>query len=222
MLLSGAGSVLSRLDPQGIRPTVAIAVFLIAFFFGSQILNSVIPARGGGPVGPMPTPIPGGPTPTPIGPGPTPIGPGPTAQPGGASSITIGPMTVQVPAGWQVVQRPDGSPRLAKGNVAIDVASTSFDGDASSLYRAFVNQLLAPAASGFSATEPTLVSIGGGRPAARGIYTGIFGEGGQVEGHLTALVVNGQGFVFDAWGPVGSLRPLLDEIELVTNTLVVN
>jgi hypothetical protein len=209
VLRGQAESVLSRLDPQGIRPTVAIAAFLLAFFFGSQILNSVIPARGS-----VPLPNPGGPQ-------PTPIGPGPTSQPGGVGTIIMGPLTVQVPAGWQAFEGPVG-PRIAKGSVAIDIQTTGFSGDASALYRSFVDQVLRPNASGLTATEPTLVSIGGGLPAVRGLYTGIFGQDGQVEGHVTALVVGGQGFIFDAWGPVGTVRPLLNEIELITNTLVVN
>ncbi|HEY7600462.1 MAG TPA: hypothetical protein VH741_11090 [Candidatus Limnocylindrales bacterium] len=192
-----AQALVGRLDPAGVRPTIVLAVFLGALFFGSQVVNSAIP-------------LPAAP-------------PGATAGPDGrpASSVDLGELTVQVPAGWQLTDGPVG-PRLARGSVAIDIGSLAFNGDATSLYNAFVSEVLAPNATGLSATQPALVQVGPGVPAVRGIYTGIFGEGGQVEGHVTALVVDGTGYVFDAWGLVGTLRPLLPDVELVTDTLVVN
>jgi hypothetical protein len=192
---------------------------LLLFFFGSQLVNSAIPVPSQPGPGPGPTLGPGpGPT---FDPGPAPtIGPGPgPVQP---NAVDLGPILVQLPAGWQVVEGPGGAPRMVKGSVAIDVASVAFNGDASTLYRGFVDQVLEPNASGFSATQPTPAQVGAGLPAVRGLYTGVFGEGGQIEGHLTAIVAGGQGFIFDGWGPVGTLRPLLAEIEAVTNTLVLD
>ncbi len=140
------------------------------------------------------------------------------AQPGPGGAVDVGPLRIHLAPGWQQVQTEAGA-RLAKGSVAIDIQSTAYGGDAAALYRDFVEQVLAPAANGFGATPPSLVNVGG-LPGVRGAYTGIFGVG-EVEGQLTAFIVGGTGFVFDAWGSPGTLRALLAEIELMMASIEV-
>ena len=177
-----------RLDPAGVRPTLILAAVIAVLFFGSQILNAVIPAAAGG------------------------------ADPQAPGTLDVGALRIQIAPGWQALDGPVG-PRIARGSVAIDIGNVPFTGDVRSLYDEFVAQALAPHAIGFGATAASLVEVGNGVPAARGAYTGVFGEGGEIEGQLTALVVGGQGYVFDAWGQAGSLNPLLPEVELMLDTL---
>jgi hypothetical protein len=195
LLRARTRSVMARFDPTGVRPTMLVAGVIVALFFGAQLVNAVLPAPG--------------------------AGPGPQPQPGGA--VDIGPLRVSLAPGWQAVDGPLG-PRLARGSVAIDFQVDAFDGDAASLYRVFVEQALAPHATGFSATDPSLVQVGSGIAGARGAYAGVFGTGasdGQVEGQLTVFVVDGTGVVIDAWGPMGTLRPLLSDVELMISTIEV-
>ena len=186
--------MLARFEPTGVRPTILVGGIILALFFGAQLLNSVLPAAAGGP--------------------------GPQPQPGGA--VDIGPIRVHVPNGWQVGQMPGGAgTRLARGGVVIDFQTNPFQGDAPTLYNAFVNQVLAPGATGFQATQPSLIQVGSGIAGARGAYTGVFAgnNDGQLEGQLTTFVVDGTGVVIDAWGPIGTLRPLLGDVDLIISTI---
>lgn len=137
---------------------------------------------------------------------------------GGAAEI--GNTRVLLADGWQVTDEAGGT-RLAKGSVAIDVLNIDFAGDPSALYEEFVARALAPDAIGFEATDPRLVIIGAGIPAARGAYAGIFGQAGEVEGQLTAFVIDGDGYVFDAWSHAGGLSRLLPEVELMIDSVEV-
>lgn len=179
-----------RLDPASVRPALLLAGVIAAIFFGSQILNAVVPAASGG------------------------------AGPQAGATLDVGQLRIQIARGWQSLDGPVG-PRIAKGSVAIDIGTIAFSDDVRTLYDDFVADALAPHAIGFGATAASLVEVGNGLPAARGAYTGVFGEGGEIEGQLTALVVAGQGYVFDAWGQAGSLNPLLPEVELMLDTLQV-
>jgi hypothetical protein len=191
MLQSQTRSLHARFDPNGNRPTVMVAVFILVMFFGAQLVNAVLPAQA--------------------------IGPG--IQPGPAGSVEIGPLRIHLASGWQALET-DFGPRLARGSVAIDIQSAAYVGDAASLYDEFVEDGLAPHATGFMATPPSLVPVGPGIAGARGAYTGVFGVG-EVEGQLTAFIVGGTGFVFDAWGRAGTLRSLLADVELMIDTLEV-
>lgn len=197
MLGTHARSLLARFDPAGLRPTIIVGGIILAVFFGAQLVNAVLPASRD-------------------------VGPGPQPVPGGA--VDIGPLRVSLASGWQAIDGPIG-PRLVRGGVAVDFQLNSFQGNATELYNAFVSQALAPFASGFGATQPALIQVGPGIPGARGGYTGVFGTGadavGQVEGQLTAFVVDGTGVVIDAWGSSGTLRPMLDDIELMISTIEV-
>ena len=191
MLRAQTRSVLARFDPTGIRPTVTVAVIILVLFFGAQLVNGILPASAGGP--------------------------GPQPQPGGA--VDIGPIRMHLASGWQAIDT-DGGVQVVRGSVAMDFQTLAFSADAATLYNAFVSQALAPNATGFAATDPSLVQVGPGIPGARGAYTGLFGVG-EVEGQLTAFVVGGTGVVIDAWGPMGSLRALLGDVELMISTIEV-
>jgi hypothetical protein len=71
---------------------------------------------------------------------------------------------------------------------------------------------LGESAIGFGSAQPAGIQIGGSSPAARGIYTGVFGEN-QLEGEVTTFITGTtDGWVWDAWGPSGTLGALLTEV----------
>jgi hypothetical protein len=224
-----ARALFSQLDPTGFRPTGIVAGIIIALYFGAQIVNAVIPAPGVGPG----VPGPGGQGPSGPGPVPTlvpqpttgPVGPGPTTapvQPG--QTLTLGPLRIPLESGWQPQDVPDSNivVRLVKGNVAIDLFGASIQGqvDAAAVYNAYLTQSLQPSATGFTASQPNLLQIGNGIPAARGTYTGVFGQS-QIEGQVTTIVVGASGFIFDTWGSAGTLGQLLPEAQRMIDNLQV-
>ncbi len=234
-----ARTLFSQLDPTGYRPTAIVAGIILALFFGSQLFNALIPVSavgpgvpgpgGQGPVGPGPTIGPGpGPGPT-IGPGPGPgptIGPGPgpltTPLPPG-STLTVGPLRIPLENGW-VPQDVPGSNivlRLVKGSAAVDFFSVTIEGqaDPATIYNFYMSSLQ-DQGTGFGATQPNLLQIGAGIPAARGSYTGLFGQS-QVEGEVTTIALGSQGWIFDAWADAGALRPLLPEAQRMLDNLQV-
>lgn len=189
-LAVAAGRVPVGRDEAGLRPTLAVAGLILLLFVGSQLLNAAIPARADGLTG----------------------------DPQEGRSLVLGRLRLHLAPGWQALETSLG-PRLVRGAVALDVQRAAFSGNAHELYDAFVREALAPAASGFSATAPVLTSLGPELSGARGAYTGVFGEGGEIEGQLTSVVVDGDGFVFDAWAPLGNLRALLPDVELMLSTV---
>jgi len=212
---------------SGFKPTAIVAVLIVAIYFGMQLLNSVIPASASGTgsgVGPGGSPVPGpGATALPVD--PTPAVPSqPTPVPGqpGGRTIEIGPLRVVLPAGWQAGQTQDGGFRMTKGAVFIDLQTLTLQqaGDASALCAAFLQQVLAPNATGFASSQPVPIPINNAT-AARANYTGAWANVGEVEGQVTAVVVGQQAFFFDAWGQAGQLRTLLPEVELMFQTMQV-
>lgn len=137
------------------------------------------------------------------------------ARAGGA--VDIGPLRLELAPGWEFSQTEFG-PRLAKGAVAVDIASLAYSGTPVELYDDFVAEALVPYASGFGATPAVPLTLDNGLGAVRGTYVGIFGVG-EVEGQLTALTVAGWGVVFDAWGRSGTLRAVLSEVEQMIDGL---
>jgi len=204
------------MDPTGWRPTAIVAGVILALFFGSQLLNAVIPVAAVGPGVPGPGPAGPGPVPT-TGPGPGPV----TTAPPPGSTLTVGPLAMPLQAGW-VPQEVPGSGiivRLVKGGVAIDVFGSTLQGqtDAAALYTAYMNELAGDSDS-FGATQPTALTIGNGIPAARGVYTGVFGDS-QVEGQVTTLALGTDGFIFDVWAGSGTLQSLLPEAQQMIDNL---
>lgn len=227
-----ARAVVSQFDQSGLRPTAIVAGVILAIFFGAQLLNALIPVSAVGPG----VPGPGGPGPGGPGPTPGPVGPGPTAAPGGpgpvttplppGATLTVGPLRIPIENGW-VPQEVPGSNiivRLVKGGAAVDLFSASIQGgqaDAAAVYNAYVNSLQGQATSGFGATQPNVIVIGNGIQAARGTYTGVFGQS-QVEGEVTTIAPGGtQGFIFDVWAGTGTLRTLLPEAQRMIDNMQV-
>lgn len=196
---------------------------MLGLYLGAQLLNAIIPVPGTGvgsapgPAGPGPV-QPGQPTP-PNQPQPTPVQPGPD-QPGQGQTVDIGPLRLTLPAGWNAGQTPNGNFRMVKGGVAIDLVILDTQGDAAAIYNAYVNQALAPDAQGFGATQPSAVPIAG-TTAARGAYSGVFGNAGQIEGEVTTVALRGKGYIFDAWGQLGTLGPLRQEVQRLLDTMQV-
>ena len=215
-----AKALFSQLDPTGLRPTAIVAGIIFALFFGAQLLNALTPVSAVGPGNPGP----GGPGP--IGPGPqptNPAGPASTPLPPG-STLTVGPLRIPLENGWVPQEVPSSNiiVRLTKGSVAVDLFSASIQGqaDAAAVYNSFI-QSLEQDSTGLGATQPNVVQIGNGQLAARGSYTGVFGQN-QVEGEVTTLVVDGaQGFIFDVWAGAGTLRTLLPEAQRMIDNVQV-
>jgi hypothetical protein len=76
-------------------------------------------------------------------------------------------------------------------------------------------------ASGFTAARPNLIQVGNGIRAARGNYTGLFGQS-QIEGQVTTIVADTTtGFIFDVWSPGGTLGTLQPETQRMIDNLQV-
>jgi hypothetical protein len=171
---------------------VIVAVLIAGLFFGSQILNEAIPVHAGT----------GGRDPG------TPVSIGPNSQ--------ITPLR-----GWSVGELEGGGLRLEKGYVAIDLLSPDLSGSAADLARAYVDEVLRPAAEQLTATDPE-VATGEAGSAARLRYAGIFtGANGTIEGEVTVFVASGATVVADAWSPQGELAVLLGEVHEMLDTIEV-
>ena len=219
------------LDPTGIRPTAIVVGVILALFFGSQLVNAIIPQRtsadpGTGPgTGPISGPGQPGQTLPPItapttGPG---SGPGQPLPPG--SFLTAGPLRIPLEPGWQAQEGPSSSiiVRLVKGSAAIDLLSLTVQGGTATpdaIYNGYM-QLIGADGTGFTNTPPSNIQIGGGLPATRGNYAGVFGQS-QIEGEVTAFVTGtSDGWVWDAWASTGTLRALLPEAQRMIDNIQV-
>jgi hypothetical protein len=180
------------LDPTTRRPTLVVAALIATLFFGSQIVNEAIPARAG-----VDGRDPG-----------TPVAIGPDAQ--------ITPL-----AGWSVGELDGGGIRLEKGFVAVDLFEPDFSGTAADLAQGYVDQVLRPAATQLTSTQPQ-VATGEAGSAARLTYSGIFtGASGTIEGEVTVFIASGAAVVADAWSPQGELAQAIDEVHEMLNTIEV-
>jgi hypothetical protein len=142
------------------------------------------------------------------------------SAPGGQAGqiLDAGPFRMMLLPGWQTGTAASGGLNVTKGSVEIELVALSSHADAAALYDSYVDGSLAPGATGFGASDPSSLKVGG-VPAARGAYTGVLGgDSGQVEGEITTLVVIDQGYVFDARGPMGTLHGLLAEVEQMIST----
>jgi hypothetical protein len=207
-----AKQAFSVLDPTGLRPTAAVLGIIGALFFGSQLVNALVPTPGVAPgpgVGPGAGPIPPVVVPDqPVDPGREPLPPG--------SFLTAGPLRIPLVAGWQAASTTNTSAiaSIVKGAVQIDLFSTSITGGTATptaVYDTYMS-FIGAGAAGFGKGQPSAIQIGGRLPAARGIYTGVFG-GSQLEGEVTAFITGTtDGWVWDGWGPPGTPGALLPEI----------
>ncbi len=216
------------LDPTGIRPTAIVIGVIVALFFGAQLVNAIIPQRtsdpGTGPgTGPITGPGQPGQTLPPIavptaGPG---SGPGQPLPPG--SVLTAGPLRIPLEPGWQAQEGPSSSiiVRLVKGGTAIDLLSLTVQGGTATPEAIYNGYMQLIGGTGFTNTPPGNIQIGGGLPAVRGNYTGVFDQD-QLEGEVTAFVTGtSDGWVWDAWASTGTLRGLLPEAQRMIDNIQV-
>lgn len=175
---------------RGLAPTLAVAALVLGIYFGSQALNALVREPAGG--------------------APRPAG----------EAVDLGPIEVVLPPGWQFGASSSGAPSISKGSVAITLQTYGVSGDAQALYAAYVNDELAATATGFAATTPDAISVGG-LPGARGAYNGVLAGVGQAEGEVTVIVAGDQGYVFDARAPMGTLHVLRGEIDEMLDSVVV-
>jgi hypothetical protein len=137
--------------------------------------------------------------------------------------MTVGPLRIPLENGWVPQEVPDSNVivRLTKASAAIDLFSASIQGqaDAAAVFSFYIQQMQ-QGTSGFNASQPNLIQIGNGIAAARGTYTGVFGQN-QIEGEVTTFVVGATGFIFDTWASSGTLRGLLPEAERMVDNLQV-
>jgi hypothetical protein len=170
---------------------VIVAVILASAFFGSQVLNEALPAAQSDLV----------------------VAGEPIAI-GDATEIT--PLT-----GWAATSLEGGGIRLEKGVVVVDLYQEAFGQNAGELAEAYLDEVLRPAATQLTASEPEVAS-GANGSAARFTYQGIFtGAEGAIEGEVTALKSGGQGVVADAWSSQGELGTLLEEVRQMIETIEV-
>jgi hypothetical protein len=199
-----------QLDPTNRRPTIYVAIAIIALVIGSQFLNALVPIPRGGVGG-------GG------------GGGGGGGQPGLGNPVDIGNgVRVTPPAGWVPVGNPTGLPGLKfqKGPILVEVGIASFTSSPKDLLVAYVNQILAPSAQDAKVSAAQTGTAGNGRPTARATYTGSFKEfGTAVEGELSTQVVTvgntGIGIVVNAYGPQGTLAGSLTDVHTFVDTIEV-
>jgi hypothetical protein len=136
--------------------------------------------------------------------------------------VAIGQIASIVPlSGWIASPGDDGSVRLEKGYVALDLFPSAFSGAPGALANAYVEEVLRPAATQLTVSEPQ-VAIGEAGSAARLTYSGIFvGANGTIEGEVTVFVAAGGAVVGDAWAPQNQLAPLVGEVHDMLGTLEV-
>lgn len=228
-----ARQAFSLLDPTGLRPTAIVIGVILALFFGSQLVNALIPVprTGAGPgTGPGTGPISGpgqpGQTLPPIGvPTLPPTGPGQPAPGPGGSVLEVGRLRIPLEAGWTPGEGPSSSivVRLTKGSSAIDLVTLTVQGGVATpvgVYDGYM-QLIGADATGFANAAPSNVQIGQGMPAARGAYQGQFG-GSQIEGEITAFVAGGtDAWVWDAFGSAGTFGSLMPEAQRMIDNIQV-
>ena len=199
------------LDPTNRKPTLWVAIALIALVIGSQFIDALVPIPRGG-----------------VGPGPG-GGGGGGGQPGIGNTVDLGNgVHVTPPVGWVPVGTPNGLPgaKFQKGAVIVEVGIAAFTSTPKDLLVAYVNQVLAPSAQDAKVSAATTGTAGNGKPTARATYTGSFKDiGTAVEGELSTQVTvngaNGIGVVVNGYAPQGQLSGSLNDVHLFVDTLQV-
>jgi hypothetical protein len=145
------------------------------------------------------------------------------SQPTGPPVEVGGVVRVEPLSGWQVAGRftdPQGV-RLTRGGGSLDIVTIPFTGDSQDLLAWYVDRVLDPQARRLSVSPKVeQVRLTSGLEGSRIAYVGLFGKSqAPIEGEVTAVVSpSGVGVVFDAWGPEGFLRYILDDVRTMTDT----
>lgn len=147
-----------------------------------------------------------------------------TLGPRGVGEALSGPatieglVTVHAEAGWSVVTRRDeGSVHqllLRKGSDGLlVVALAGYGGTAADLGREYAARALRGEYRGLSVGEPAPATLGSGVSGVRFGYVGVTNQGSTVEGIVVAVQTpGGNGIVFAAFAPEGSLAAAIDEV----------
>ena len=147
---------------------------------------------------------------------------GALSTPTGSPVEIAGVVRVQPRSGGEVAARvaePAGV-RLTRGGGSLDVVAIPFSGDAAALAQEYVGEVLEPEASRLSVSpEVEVVRLASGLEGVRIAYVGRFGKSQTpIEGEVTAVVSpSGVGVVFDAWGPAGVLRYIVEDARAMTD-----
>lgn len=146
--------------------------------------------------------------------------------PAGPPVDVAGVLRVQPLSGWELAGRFEEPPRvrLTRGSGNLDVVAVPYEGPALDLAREYVDAVLEPEARQLSVSrEVQPVTLESGLPGVRVAYVGLFGKAqGPIEGEVTAVVSPaGVGAVFDAWGPEGVLRYVVDDVRTMIGGAVI-
>ncbi|HEX9823785.1 MAG TPA: hypothetical protein VGB51_05245 [Actinomycetota bacterium] len=145
------------------------------------------------------------------------------------SSVTIGPVTIHPPGGWEVAEQltqPVEGVRLANGSGYADVFAGSFGGDAAGLYQEYMNILAGSASQGRDAQqfrytlEPEPFTGPSGIQGVRGFYIGSFdGLSAPIEGEVFGFVgPAGEGIIFDGWASENQYPSVADDVREMVST----
>jgi hypothetical protein len=197
------GAWWGQLDPTGKRPTIIVAIALVALVLGSQFLNALVPVSAGSGGG----------------------GAGSQRPPAGAPVDIGNGIRVTPPAAWEPVATPMGLPgvRFQRGACTTEVGIAGFDASPKDLLVAYVNQVLAPGTQNVNVSAAATGVGGNGRPIARATYTGASKDlGTAVEGEITTQVTpGGIGIIVNAYAPQGQLAGCLGEVHQFVDTIEV-
>ncbi|MGQ0668264.1 MAG: hypothetical protein ACT4PO_01085 [Actinomycetota bacterium] len=132
------------------------------------------------------------------------------SKPAGLPVTVGGVVRISPLSGWELARRFDDPPgiELTRGGGNLDVIAIGFAGDAASIVREFVTQVLEPGAERLSVSQRIQrIELRSGLSAVRIFYIGVFGRGQTpIEGEVTTVVSpSGVGVVFDGWAPAGLL-----------------
>jgi hypothetical protein len=142
----------------------------------------------------------------------------------GGDTVVVSPsVTVTALPGWELAGRFTGPTgiRLSKGSASLDVATIPFTGSSEGLLAAYIENVLEPDAEQFRMSETVEgVVLDSGQVGARIAYVGLFGDvQAPIEGEVTAVVTpEGEGVIFDGWGPSGQLQFAIDDIHTMIQT----
>jgi hypothetical protein len=145
---------------------------------------------------------------------------GALSEPAGAPVGFPGVVRLRPLSGWGYAgeDTSGGIPylRLTRGNGNLDVvAIAGYGGDASSLARDYVDQILDAQLERLRVSDRFEQVRGpNGLSGTRFTYVGVVADtGSSIEGEVTAVVSpDGDGVVFDAWAPEGLLSFIADDV----------
>jgi hypothetical protein len=194
------------------RTSLVVLGVIVGVVFGANLANAALPLPPDpGLIDPGPG-IPADPQPV-DKPDPSPVAPGPVL-PGVGVTVGAG-FTIELPAGWTSVGAEEGVV-LQKGGVLLVAAGFGWDGSATELAAAYRDAWFEDGE--FSGDDPEAGSIGSGIAAAGLNYTGLW-NGTQVDGAITAGVIDGSGLIVNVVAPTGGLNTVSSDLDDILGTV---